>query len=107
MHVEINDGNFVIDAAVVGDLLDVPAAEVPALMRNQAITSVCESGIDVDQGMFRLNFYYRTRHAKIRVDRSGNILQRSVIDFGKRPAAPARRRFANPMTRRDSDSSAA
>jgi hypothetical protein len=87
MQLEIVDGNFVIDATLVGDLLQVPASEVLALMQNRAITSLCERGVDVDQGLYRLNFYYRARHARLRVDTSGHVLQRSVIDFGERPAA--------------------
>lgn len=94
MQLEIIDGNFVVDAATIGQLLGVPAADVPALMRCGAITSICERGIDSHQGTFRLTFFYGGRHARLRVDASGHILQRSVIDFGKRPLARNQRRSA-------------
>jgi hypothetical protein len=90
-HIEIVDGEFVVDAAIVGKLLDVSPADVPALMRGGAITSVSEHGIDVDQGTFRLTFLYRNRRARLRVDRSGLVLQRSVIDFGDESSPGARR----------------
>ena len=88
----VRDGNnFTLDAALVGELLHVPPAEVPALMRSKSITSVCESGIDADHGTFRLNLFYRGRHARLRVGSEGQILHRSVIDFGERPL-PQRRK---------------
>jgi hypothetical protein len=84
MQVEITDGDVLVDAALLGELLDVPPAEVPALMRAHAITSFCERGVDSHQGQFRLSFFYRNRRARLSVDTSGNVLRRSVIDFGER-----------------------
>jgi hypothetical protein len=83
--VERADGDFVLEASLIGELFDIQAAEVPALIRAKCITSVCESGMDADDGMFRLNLFYRGRHARLRIDAEGHILQRSVIDFGERP----------------------
>lgn len=85
MQVEITDGDILIDAALLGELLDVKPAEVPTLMRAHAITSFCERGVDAHQGQFRLSFFYRNRRARLSVDTSGDILRRSVIDFGQRP----------------------
>ncbi len=85
------DDDFVIDAALISELLDVPAAEVPALMRSRTITCICERGIDVDQGMFRLSLFYRERRARLRVDAMGRVVQRSIIDFGNRPLPRAQR----------------
>jgi hypothetical protein len=84
MKVEIIDGSFVVQAALVGGLLGIPPERVPTLMRDGAITSVCERGIDLDQGTFRLSFYYQARRARLRIDALGHVLQRSVIDFGTR-----------------------
>lgn len=93
MSINRMDENFLIEAALVGELLDIPATNVPALMRSGDITSVCESGVDADEGTFRLNLFYRNRHARLRVDPAGRILQRSIIDFGGKPrhsaSAPA------------------
>ena len=86
------DGNgFTLDAALIGELLDVPPPDVPALMRSKSITSVCESGIDADRGTFRLNLFYHGRHVRLRVGSEGQILHRSIIDFGERPLQRGRR----------------
>ena len=86
------DGNgFNLDAALIGELLDVSPTDVPALMRSKSITSVCESGIDADRGTFRLNLFYHGRHVRLRVGSEGQILHRSIIDFGERPLQRGRR----------------
>ncbi|MGA9090490.1 MAG: DUF6522 family protein [Bradyrhizobium sp.] len=85
MQVEIDDKAISVDAAILGELLEVLPADVPALMRDHAITSVCERGIDAHQGEFRLSFFYRNRRARLSVDGSGQVLRRSIIDFGDRP----------------------
>jgi hypothetical protein len=82
-QVQIVDGDILIDAALLGELLDVIPADVPTLMRAHAITSLCERGIDAHQGEFRLSFFYRSRRARLSVDTSGRVLRRSVIDFGQ------------------------
>lgn len=104
MHVDIVDNAFVVEAALIGELLDVPAADVPALMRSHAITSVCETGVGADQGTFRLNLFHRARHVRLRIDKAGRILQRSIIDFGDRPLRRARRRAVKPLARESSAS---
>lgn len=83
MKVEIIDGSFVVEATQIGEMLKIAPADVPTLMRSGAITSLCERGFDSDQGTFRLSFHYQTRRARLRVDESGRVLQRSVVDFGK------------------------
>jgi hypothetical protein len=90
------DGNsFTLDAALIGELLDVPPADVPALMRSKSITSVCESGIDADRGTFRLNLFYHGRHVRLRVGSEGQILHRSIINFGERPLRSRQRQSAS------------
>ena len=84
MQVEINDKMVLVDAALLGELLDVLPSDVPALMREHAITSVCERGIDAHEGEFRLSFFYRNRRARLSVDGSGQVLRRSIINFGDR-----------------------
>lgn len=85
MQVEISDKTVLIDATLLGELLNVLPGDVPALMREHAITSVCERGIDTHEGEFRLSFFYRNRRARLSVDTSGQVLRRSTIDFGDRP----------------------
>lgn len=84
-QVEITNGDIVVDAVLLGELLNIQPAEVPALMKAGAITSICEKGVGVDEGEYRLSFFYRNRRVRLGVDQSGRILRRSVIDFGDRP----------------------
>ena len=83
--IEFSEGAFVVDAAQLGELLDIPASRVPILMRERAITSVCERGVDDHEGEHRLSFFYRNRRARLSMDATGRIIRRSVIDFGDRP----------------------
>lgn len=81
--IEIINSDIVVNALLLGELLEVAPADVPALMRSQAITSICERGIDEHEGYLRLSFFYLNRRARLRVDMLGHVLQRSVIDFGR------------------------
>jgi hypothetical protein len=90
--IQFVDDTFVVDAALVGELLQLPASRVPILMRSGTITSVCERGIDEHAGEFRLSFFYGSRRARLSTDLEGHILRKSAVDFGDRPIAGARQR---------------
>lgn len=90
--VEFSDNTFLVEAALVGELLRISPARVPALMREGHITSACERGMDEHAGEFRLSFFYRNRRARVSTDLAGRILRRSTIDFGDRPIPEAMRR---------------
>jgi len=92
MLIEIADGDIVIDAGLLAPLLDVAAAEVPDLMRRQAITSICERGVDAHEGQYRLSFFHRNRRVRLTVDAAGRVLQRMTVDFGSRDLPPQLRR---------------
>lgn len=85
MQVEISDTGILVDATLLGEILAVAPQEIPALMRERAITSLCESGAVEDEGRYRLSFFYRNRRARLTIDPSGRVLRRSVIDFGEAP----------------------
>jgi hypothetical protein len=87
--IELSEGTFVVDAELLGELLDIPASGVPILMRERTITSVCERGIDDNTGEFRLSFFYRNRRARLSMDPAGRIIRRSTINFGDRPIPDA------------------
>ncbi len=92
MQVEITHGDITIDAEVLAPLLDITAADLPDLMRSKAITSICERGIDADDGRYRLSFFYRNRRVRIDVDPAGRVTRRMTIDFGERDLPPQLRR---------------
>ncbi len=85
MQLERNEDGFSIDASLLSELLNVPAGNVHALMRHKEITSLCERGEGEHQGQYRLTFFYKNRRARLNVDESGQVIRRSVIDFGDRP----------------------
>ena len=89
-EIEFRDDTFVVDAALIGELLHVPASRVPHLMRAGRITSTCERGIAEHAGEFRLSFFYRNRRVRLSTDLDGRILRKSAIDFGDRPIPGAR-----------------
>jgi len=83
MQVTFAEEDIVVDAALIGSLLNVAPQDVPDLMRTKAITSICERGIDDHAGEHRLSFFFQNRRARLTIDGNGNVLRRSVIDFGE------------------------
>lgn len=82
---EFLDGAVAIDAAIVAEGLAIPPVLLLQAMREGAITSRCEQGVDADAGRYRLTFFSRHRRFRIVVDERGMILQRSCLDYGKNP----------------------
>jgi Family of unknown function (DUF6522) len=74
-----------IDASLVGAGLDLDPATVLARMHEGAITSLCERGVDEDAGQYRLTFFHGNQRCRIVVDQDGNVLRRSMLDFGDLP----------------------
>jgi hypothetical protein len=60
-------------------------------MREGAITSSCERGIEDDAGRYRLIFFYKSRRLRLIIDEAGRVIQRST-EFGNRPLRLHRRR---------------
>lgn len=87
--VDIRDDTFMVDAALIGELLGLSASRVPLLMRQGDITSVCERGFEEHAGEFRLSFFYSNRRARLSTDLEGRILRKSIVNFGDRPLSDA------------------
>ena len=90
--IEFSNDTFLVDATLIGQLLNLPAARVPDLMREGQITTACERGMAEHEGEFRLTFFYRNCRARLSTDPTGRILRKSVIDFGDQPIPGAARR---------------
>ncbi|MGI8549753.1 MAG: DUF6522 family protein [Dehalococcoidia bacterium] len=82
--VEFEDGAIQVDAAVVAKGLGVEPPLVQEGMREGRITSLCERGVDDDEGLYRLTFFSENRRFRLTVDNEGNVVQRSAINFGDR-----------------------
>lgn len=90
MQVEIADGDITVDAAVLAELLDLAAPDIPDLLRTGSITSLCERGVGEHAGQFRLTFFHGSRRARLSVNGDGHILQRSTVDYGAMARVPRR-----------------
>lgn len=88
--VKVIDGTFEVNASVLAPLLGVSASDVPILFREQQVTSVVERGEGEHAGSYRLTFFYGHLRARLIVDGSGNIQQRSAVDFGVNAVPPKR-----------------
>lgn len=87
--VERKAKNFVIDAALLAEAFTLTQDEVRSLMRDGAITSLCEAGVDADAGRWRLTFYHGTRACRFVVDDTGTILTRSAFPItARQPPMP-------------------
>lgn len=83
--IEFEEGAIQVDATIVAEGLGIDPSRVQELMREGKITSLCERGIDEDHGRYRLTFFLENRRFRLLVDETGNVVQRSSIDFGDRP----------------------
>ncbi len=92
MLIERNGDEFCVDAAMLATLFKVPASDILDLMRAGQITSVCEQGESEHAGRHRLTFFLGNRRARLEVDDEGQVLKRSVVDFGERPLPSAMRK---------------
>lgn len=95
--VEFDSDGPVVDAGLVGDLLNIPEDQVSIHIQKRSITTLCEKGVDEHAGGFRLSFFHRNRRAQIEVDGKGRVSSRTVIDFGDRPL-PASLRGPEPAS---------
>lgn len=91
-EIELQGDTIEVDAAVIGKGLGLAPAQVQPLMRQGAITSLCERGADADEGRYRLTFFHKGRRLRLLVDETGRLIQRASIDFGDRPLPAALRR---------------
>ena len=89
---EFEDGAIQVDATIVAAGLGIEPTVLLERLREGAITSLCERGIDDDSGRYRLTFFSETRRFRVVVDERGAILQRSAIDFGNMPLPASARR---------------
>ena len=90
--VEFEDRTLCIDAAVIGQGLNVEASLVQIRMREGKITVLGECGVDEDAGRYRMTFFYENRRFRLVVDEKGNAIQRSTVDFGDHQLPTSMRR---------------
>jgi hypothetical protein len=92
--IEFEDGAIQVDVAIVAKGLGIEPSLVRERMRDGKITTLCERGIDDDQGRHRLSFFSENRRFRLVVDEDGNVVRKSAIDFGARGLPMSARRQA-------------
>lgn len=81
--VERDGDSFVVDAAILADEFGLSEDDVRQGMRNGAITSRCETGVDEDAGRWRLTFHHGDRALRLVVDEAGEVITRSRFATGR------------------------
>lgn len=84
-RIEFESGEIQVDATIIGEGLGIEPSLVQTHMRDGKITSLCERGVDEDEGRYRLTFFSASRRFRLIVDGTGNVVRRSSIDFSDRP----------------------
>jgi hypothetical protein len=90
--IEFEEGAIQVDATIVAEGLGIEPSLVQERMREGKITSLCERGIDEDNGRYRLTFFSENRRFRLVVDERGNVVRRSAIDFSDRPLPASARK---------------
>jgi len=62
----------------------LPRQKYPRLMKAEAITSLCEKGVDKDEGRWRLSFFHAGRVFRLTIDSNSQILGRARFDAPRR-----------------------
>jgi Family of unknown function (DUF6522) len=98
--IEFEKSALRVDAAIIAEGLGIEPSLVQTRMREGKITARCERGIDEDAGRYRLTFFSGSRRFRLVVDQEGNVIQRSIVDFGGRELPGAMRKPAALPSRR-------
>ena len=83
-EVKATETGFEVDAGLIASAFGLDAASVPGLLRDQEITSRCETGIEDDAGRWRLTFFHRDRVLRRTVDGTGTVFQHATFDDPRR-----------------------
>lgn len=85
--VTIGAEGFVVEADTIATAFGLAPVDIPARMRDGAITSRCETGGGADAGRYRLTFQHAGRSLRLTIDSDGNILSRATVDRGAKRTA--------------------
>ena len=79
MKIDLTRPTPTIDAKDLGEVLDLDPAKVLGLMRDGAITSRFETGVDEDEGAYRFTFWYDDIQVRFTCDATGTVFKTSRI----------------------------
>lgn len=84
MKIDLSQTEPVIDAEDLAKHLKIEPQRVLDLMRDGAITSRFETGVDEHAGTHRLTFTYSGTKVRFTCDAAGNVLKTTRFSTGKK-----------------------
>ena len=84
MKIDMSQKEPMIDAVDLAGHLDLTPEQVMAFMRDGAITSRFETGVDEDIGTHRLTFWHGGTMVRFTCDDAGTVLKTSRTKSGDR-----------------------
>lgn len=82
--IERDEDGFVVDASLLVGAFGLREEEVRQGMRDGAITTRCEAGVENDAARWRLTLRHRNRAFRIVLNDAGTIIRRSQFETGPR-----------------------
>ena len=82
MKIDLSQKEPMIDAEDLAGALDLKPEQVMEFMRDKAITSRFETGIDEDAGTHRLTFWHGATMVRFTCDDAGTVLKTSRVKSG-------------------------
>lgn len=84
-RVTVSAEGFTVDAALLASAFAIDQDTLRRRMRAGEITTKCETGVDEDEGRFRLTFRDQTRAMRLTVDASGAVLSKVSFPVTPKP----------------------
>lgn len=69
-----------VDAGLIAKGLGLNPAEVPAMVADRRIATLCERGTGVDAGLYRFTFYFAGRRLRLVTDGDGEPVGNQTLD---------------------------
>ncbi|KRW96112.1 DUF6522 family protein [Paracoccus sp. MKU1] len=85
--IDLTEQGFVIEAQELAAAFGLEPGRVPELMRENRITTRCETGEGEDAGRHRLTFFFEGQALRLTIDATGTILKRARFDIPARGGA--------------------
>lgn len=63
-----------VDARLVAEGLGLPPQDVPAMVADRRIATLCERGVGEDAGLYRFTFWFGHKRFRLTTDASGQPL---------------------------------
>ena len=87
-RIELDEGSFSIDAALVAEGLGIEVAAVQPMMREGKITSLCERGVGRDSGRHRVTFFHGPHWFSLMIGSGGQVIARATGEVSDRASKP-------------------